>query len=104
MQSSKALRLIGLALKAKRLEVGVDPVSALAATGKARLVLVANDASPRASRRLEDLCEAAEIRYITAPFSKAELGAALGRAECSAVATSDAGFARSIAEAASESN
>lgn len=102
---SKALRLIGMAMKARRIEVGVDPVTGLIASGRARLVLVTSDASPRAKQRLESFAEEAEVEFFTAPFDKSELGAVLGRAECAAVGTSDAGFAKAIRAAlASQSN
>lgn len=98
MDSTKALRLIGMALRARRLEVGVDSVSGLIGSGRARLVVVTRDASPRAAARMRDFAEQNDVRFITAPFTKEELGRALGRAECAAVGTADSGFAKAIAE------
>ena len=98
MDSEKALRLIGMALRAKRLEVGVDSVSGLIASGRARLAVVASNASPRAADRLHDFAEANDVPFIKAPFTKEDLGRALGRSECAAVATADAGFSKAIAK------
>lgn len=99
MDSEKALRLIGMALRARRLEVGFDAAMSLTASGRARLAVTASDASPRVASRIGDAAEQSGAAHIAAPFDKFQLGAALGRSECAAVATADAGFSKAIIEA-----
>ncbi len=99
MDSAKALRLVGMALRARRLEIGFDAASALVASGRAKLAMTASDASPRVASRIKDAAEQSGTTFIAAPFDKSELGAALGRAECAAVATADSGFSKAIIEA-----
>lgn len=99
MDSEKALRLLGMALRARRLEVGFDAAMALTASGRAKLAVTASDASPRVTSRIADAAEQSGASHIEAPFDKFALGAALGRAECAAVAVSDSGFSKAIIEA-----
>lgn len=99
MDSAKALRLIGMALRARRLEVGFDAAAALTTSGRAKLAITASDASPRVTSRIRDAAEQSGTTCIAAPFDKFELGAALGRAECAAAATADSGFSKAIIEA-----
>ena len=49
--NEKALRLLGLARRARRLEAGEEPVVILCRSGKARLVLLASDAGGHTLRR-----------------------------------------------------
>ena len=43
-QQQKALRLLGLARRARLLEIGEEPVGIVCRSGKAKLLLVAKDA------------------------------------------------------------
>ena len=52
----KALRLLGLARKARRLEIGEEPVGIACRSGKARLLLVARDAGDHTFRRARSFC------------------------------------------------
>ncbi len=99
----KALRLLGMALRARRLEVGYDPAIALTASGRAKLALTSRDASERVKSRMRQAAEDTDTPYIDAPFDKFALGRALGRAECAAAATADGGFAKAVIDALSES-
>ena len=101
MNDLKALRLLGLALRSGRLEVGADNAAALAASGRARLVVVASDISPHAAKRVRAAAEGSGVPCAALPCTKAELGAALGRAECAAAATADPGFSKAIAQSIS---
>lgn len=93
-----ALRMLGLAKKAGRLEVGEEPVGAAARTRKARLLLLAADAAPNTARRAAHFGEAGNVLFLTLPFTKAELGMAVGRASCAMLAFTDPGFAASFVE------
>lgn len=90
------LSLIGLAKKAGKLQIGEEPVGAACRSRQARLVLLASDAASNTARRAAHFGEAGKVLWLSVPFTKAELGAAVGRASCAMVAVNDAGFAASL--------
>lgn len=98
MANDPILHLLGLAKKAGRLEVGEEPVGALCRARQAKLVLLAADAAPNTCRRAAHFGQAGNVLWLALPFSKAELGLALGRSSCAMVALTDSGFAASILE------
>ena len=98
MANDPILHLLGLAKKAGRLEVGEEPVVALCRARQAKLVLLAADAAPNTCRRAAHFGQAGNVLWLALPFSKAELGLALGRSSCAMVALADSGFAASILE------
>lgn len=89
--------LLGLALRAGKLVLGDDPVSDLIKTGHARALFLANDAGDAIRRKAGRLAAEREIPVLATGATKAELGAALGRASCALCAVSDMGFAASAA-------
>lgn len=93
-----ALRMLGLAKKAGRLEIGEEPVGAAARARKAKLLLLADDAAPNTARRAAHFGEAGNVLFLTVPFTKAELGMAVGRTSCAMLAFTDPGFAASFVE------
>lgn len=97
--NEKALRLLGLARHARRLEAGEEPVVILCRSGKARLVLLASDAGEHTLRRAENLCRGKNTPLLVAPVTKDELGSALGCNTCALCALSDTGFAVSLLQA-----
>ena len=52
----KALRLLGLARRARLLQIGEEPVGIACRSGKAKLLLVAKDAGDHTFRRARILC------------------------------------------------
>ena len=97
--NEKALRLLGLARHARRLEAGEEPVVILCRSGKARLVLLASDAGGHTLRRAENLCRGKNTPLLITPLTKDELGSALGCNACALCALSDTGFAVSLLQA-----
>lgn len=93
-----ALRLLGLAKKAGRLEIGEEPVGASARAKKAKLLLLAADAASNTARRAAHFGEAGNVLFLTTPFTKAELGGAVGRTSCAMMAITDAGFAAALVQ------
>lgn len=93
-----ALRMLGLAKKAGRLEIGEEPVGAVARARKAKLILLAADAAPNTARRAAHFGEAGNVLFLSVPFTKAEMGMALGRSSCAMLAFTDPGFADSFVE------
>ena len=76
------LHLLGIAQKAGRLEVGEEPVGAAARARQARVILLACDAAANTARRAGHFGEAGNVLWLTVPYTKAELGGAVGRASC----------------------
>ena len=98
----KALRLLGLARKARRLEIGEEPVGIACRSGKARLLLVARDAGDHTFRRARSFVSGSKCPYVCVPFTKDELGDGLGCNACALCALLDPAFAKSFLEALGE--
>ena len=100
----KLLNLIGLALKAGKLEIGEEPVGAAARAKHARLILIASDAADNTRRRAKHFGDAGECICLEIPATKEELGRALGRTSCAMAALTDIGFAEAVAKKLAESD
>lgn len=92
------LHMIGLALRAGRLEVGEEPVGAACRARDCRLILVARDAADNSFRRVRHFADAGQCLWISVPYTKEELGEAVGRTACAMVAVTDIGFAEAIGQ------
>lgn len=99
----RVLSLLGLALRGGNLAVGEEPVEAAARGRQARVLLLARDAADNTRRRAEHFALAGQCLWLQVPFTKEELGRALGRTSVALVAVTDAGLAgaavRRLAEA-----
>lgn len=93
-----ALSFLGLAKKAGRVEVGDESVNIAARAGKTKLILTAADAGRSAGLRAENSGRAAGCPVAAVPFTKEELGAALGRDAVGVAAITDIGFAHAFAK------
>ncbi len=98
MSGNNVLSLLGLALRGGRLAVGEEPAALAAKAGQARLLLSSADAAGNTLRRAEHLAEEGHCLHLTLPFSKAELGGALGRGSAAVAALTDTGLAAAVAE------
>ena len=98
MSGNNVLSLLGLALRGGRLAVGEEPTALAAKGGQARLLLTSPDAAGNTLRRAEHLAEEGHCLHLTLPFSKAELGGALGRGSAAVAALTDTGLAAAVAE------
>ena len=96
MDNNNILNMLGLALRAKRLEVGEEPVGAVCRARDCRLIIVARDAADNTFRRVRHFADAGQCLWISVPFTKDELGSAVGRTSCAMLAVTDIGFAESI--------
>ena len=68
----KALMLLGLARKARKLEIGEEPCGIACRSGKAKLLLIAHDAGDHTFRRARSYCRAGKPPYLCVPFTKDE--------------------------------
>ncbi|MBR4991790.1 MAG: 50S ribosomal protein L7 [Clostridia bacterium] len=90
------LTLIGLCKRAGMLEVGEEPVEAVARAKDARVLLLAADAADNTARRVRHFAEMGNCLWLRVPFTKEEMGRSLGRTSCAIVAVTDIGFACNI--------
>lgn len=98
MPNDPILHLLGLARKARLLEIGEEPVGAVCRARHAKLVLLAQDAAPNTRLRCAHFGEAGNVLWLELPFTKEELGFHLGRGSCAMLALTDAGLAASVAD------
>ena len=90
----KALNLLGLAQRARKLESGSPTVLTSIRSKQARLVIIADDASLNTKKQFLDKCDYYKVpSYIL--FTKEELSQALGK-ERTVCAFTDNGFAQSF--------
>ena len=95
----KALRYLGIARMSGNIELGEEQSKALVKAGKARALLLASDASEGVKKRAEGYVYGFRAPLIVLPYTKAELGGAVGRAQCAVAAIRDLGLAKSLADA-----
>jgi ribosomal protein L7Ae-like RNA K-turn-binding protein len=95
----KALNYLALARKAGRIELGEEPVGGAARAQKARLVVVAKDASDHTWRRAKSFVAGTNQQCIKVPFSKDEMGMALGRTSLAIAALTDPAMALAFVKA-----
>ena len=95
----KALNYLGLARKAGLAELGEEPVGGAARALHARLVIVASDASDHTWRRAMSFVAGTKQQVLRVPFTKDQLGFAIGRQELAIAAFTDAALAASFVKA-----
>ena len=95
----KALNYMALARKAGRIELGEEPAGAAARAQKARLVVVASDASDHTWRRAKSFVAGTDQQCIQAPFTKDEMGIAVGRSALALAAFTDPAMALAFVKA-----
>ena len=89
----KILNLLGMMRRANAITIGEDKASEIVRAGKAKLLLLASDASDNAVRKAENLANGRNVQLLPLPFDREELGKALGVGSCSVSAVTDLGFA-----------
>ena len=95
----KALNYLALARKAGRIELGEEPVGACARAQKARLVVVASDATDHTWRRAKSFVAGTQQLCIRLAYTKDELGQAVGRTELALAAITDPAMALAFVKA-----
>ena len=95
MKLNKALSLISLATKAGKTASGEFCTEKEVKTGKAALVIVADDASDNTKQKFKNMCEFYEVP-IYFYGDKDTLGHAMGKEFRASLAVTDAGFAKGI--------
>ena len=99
MDNNRALNYLALGKKGRLVELGEEPVGAVARAIKARLVIVASDASDHTWRRAKSFVAGTEQQCIRVPFTKEELGFVVGRTSLAIAAFTDAALALAFVKA-----
>ena len=94
----KVLNYLSLARKAGRAELGEEPVGAAARALHAHLVVVAGDASEHTWRRAKSYVAGTDQQCIRLPYSKDEIGMAIGRTSLAIAAVTDPALALSLVQ------
>ena len=94
----KVLNYLSLARKAGRAELGEEPVGAAARALHAHLVVVAGDASDHTWRRAKSYVAGTDQQCIRLPYSKDEVGMAIGRTSLAIAAVTDPALALSLVQ------
>lgn len=102
MEQNKALQLISIARKGRKIEMGEEPVNAATRACKARLVLIASDASEHAVRRVKSFVAGTKQPYLKVAFDKDTLGGAMGTSSCAMAAFTDVRLALAFVKALGE--
>ena len=95
MARDKVLSLIGLAMKAGQVVSGEFSVEKCIKSGKAKLVIIATDASENKKKKFEDKCKFYHVPMIIYS-TKETLGTALGKGLRSSITLTEDGFKNAI--------
>ena len=95
----KALNYLSLARKAGTAELGEEPAGAAARAGKAYVLLAAGDCGDHTWRRAKSFAAGTDQQAIRLPYTKDEMGMAIGRQELAIAAITDAKLALSLVQA-----
>ena len=95
----KALNYLALARKAGLIELGEEPVGIAARGQKARLVLVAQDAGDHTWRRAKSFVAGTNQLCLKIPYTKDEMGMAIGRTSLAIAAFTDPAMALAFVKA-----
>ena len=95
----KALNYLSLARKGGKAELGEEPVGGVARAGKAYLILAASDCSDHTWRRAKSYVAGTQQQCIRLPYTKDQMGMAIGRQELAMAAFTEPGLALKFVEA-----
>lgn len=98
----RALNYLALARKGGIIELGEEPVGAVTRAEKGLLVIVAADASDHTWRRGKSFVAGTNQQCIRVPFTKEELGFAVGRTSLAMAAFTDPAMALAFVKALPE--
>ena len=95
----KALNYLSIARKGGLIELGEEPCGGAARAGHARLIVVASDASDHTWRRAKSYVAGTSQQCVKIPFTKDELGQAVGRSSLAMAALVDPALAIAFVKA-----
>ena len=95
MANNNVAFALGLAQKAGKVASGDFAVRSALKSGKAKLLVVAEDAAPNSKKDMHYLAEVAGVEVVEL-LTRDELGYAIGKAKRTAVVITDTNFAKMI--------
>lgn len=94
----KTLNYLALARKAGFAELGEEPVGGAARAGKAYAILVASDAGDHTWRRAKSFAAGTDQQAVRLPYTKDEMGMAIGRSALAIAAITDVSMALALVQ------
>ena len=98
----KARQYLGIARKAGLLILGEDNCGTVTAQGRAKLFLLASDASPNTRKRAVSFLRGHRAPLMTLPWTREDLSQLLGKKGCGMMCLTDLPLAVRFAEAMAE--
>lgn len=95
MTNQAVFQLLGLAARARKVISGEELVLKEIRSGKAKLVLLASDASANTTKKIKDKCTYYNVEYHVCG-DRYDLGHATGKETRVSLAIMDAGFAKKL--------
>ena len=102
MEHNKSLGLLSISRKGGNIVLGEEQVGAQARASRARLVILASDAGGHTVRRAKSFVAGTAQPLVTVPFTKDELGDALGTTSCAIAAITDVRLAQAFVKTLGE--
>ncbi len=102
MEQNKSLGLLSISRKGGNIVYGEDHVGAQTRAGRARLVILASDAGGHTVRRAKSFVAGTAQPIVTVPFTKDELGDALGIVSCAIACITDVRLAQAFVKTLGE--
>ncbi len=102
MEHNRSLGLLSISRKGGNIVLGEEQVGAQARASRARLVLLASDAGGHTVRRAKSFVAGTAQPLITVPYTKDELGDALGTTSCAIAAITDVRLAQAFVKTLGE--
>lgn len=96
---NKVLNYLAIAKKGRLIELGEEPVGAVARAGKAYLILVAADASDHTWRRAKSFAAGTDQQCLRLECTKEEMGFVVGRTSLAIAAITDVQMALALVSA-----
>lgn len=95
IRKAKALSSLGMAMRAGKVISGDEIVLKAVRQGKAKLVIVAGDASDNTKKKFQDKCGTYNVKMVEL-FDRITLGESIGKSERVIIAVTEAGFSKII--------
>lgn len=102
MEHNRSLGLLSISRKGGNIVLGEEQVGAQARASRARLLILASDAGGHTVRRAKSFVAGTAQPLITVPYTKDELGDALGTTSCAIAAITDVRLAQAFVKTLGE--
>lgn len=102
MEHNRSLGLLSISRKGGNIVYGEETVGAQARASRARLIILASDAGGHTVRRAKSFAAGTTQPVLEVPFTKDELGDALGISSCAIAAITDVRLAQAFVKSLGE--